>query len=122
MKLIERSTEGRIVAIEITKDNQKIFLTNIYAPNEKQKNFFQNLHEMIRRYEPWNVCIAGDFNAIFDKEVDRKSLKQKKKVKANLLKKPFLDLVEEFNLVDVWRISKTIYTLFRKIDRIDGRG
>lgn len=87
------------------KDQKKIFLINIYAPNEKQLGFFQKLHSTLRKYDPQNMCIVDDFNAIFDKDLDRKSIgKKKKKIKSNLLQKSCLSLIEEFELLYVWRV------------------
>lgn len=83
----------------------EIVLLNIYAPNEKQSVFFQNIHDLLRKYEPQNTMIIGDFNAIFDKDLDRKSSGEKKKIKSNLLQKSFLNLIEEFELLDVWRVK-----------------
>lgn len=61
------------------KDGQKIFLVNIYAPNERQSEFFKNLHNIIRKHDSQNLGIIGDFNAIFDIDLDRKSERGKEK-------------------------------------------
>lgn len=39
-KLIDKTPVRRILVMEIMKDEQKLFLMNIYAPNEKQSGFF----------------------------------------------------------------------------------
>lgn len=90
---------------EMEQDNE-----NQQSTEEKNKDnqtkFFQKLKEILKRHDPQNICIVGDFNIIFDKELDRQLLKLKKRIKTNLLKRPFLELVEKFNLIDVWRTQK----------------
>lgn len=100
--LIHKSKDGRMIAIEINED-QRILLINIYAPNSSQLKFYKQLYEMLKKWEPKNVCLIGDFNAIFESEKDGKSLRKRKSNKANLLPKSFLELAEEFNLLDAWR-------------------
>lgn len=104
-KLIEKTSDGRVLIVEFRKDEQKILLVNIYAPNEKQLEFFCNLQTLLRKYNVQNICVIGDFNAILDVELDRRSIQKRKKIKANLLQKNFLDIREEFDLVDMWRVQ-----------------
>lgn len=51
-QLMEKSMDGRILAIELNKEDQKIFLINIYVPNSSQTRFYKQLHEILRKYEP----------------------------------------------------------------------
>lgn len=68
-KLIEKTSDGRILVTEITKDGKRIMLLNIYVPSDKVSGFFQTIQSILRKYGPQKVIIMGDFNAIFDKDL-----------------------------------------------------
>lgn len=81
----------------------KILIVNIYAPNKNQDNFFQRLKETLNNLEYQDCCILGDFNAVFDRVMD-KSTSNKKNKSGVLLPKCFLQMAEELNLIVAWRM------------------
>uniref|UniRef100_A0A2D4KHW3 Endonuclease/exonuclease/phosphatase domain-containing protein n=1 Tax=Micrurus paraensis TaxID=1970185 RepID=A0A2D4KHW3_9SAUR len=59
--------DGRILMVEVTMNQKHILLIVIYAPNNKQHEFYGKLHKKIIKLEYENICAVGDFNAIVDK-------------------------------------------------------
>lgn len=56
----------------------------------------------MQKYDYQDYLIIGDFNAVYDRRQNRKSVNKKDKT-GKLLPKPFLLLAEEAYLVDAWR-------------------
>ncbi len=72
---------GRYLIIDVTLDDIRCTLCNIYGPNTDSPNFFLNVHEMIETIDNETKLIGGDFNTILNLDTDKKitavSLKSK---------------------------------------------
>lgn len=79
---------------------------NLYASNY-QENFFKELQQELLNNEYPEYCLMGKYNAVFDREQERKSVKGTKKF-GMILPKSFLQLAKELNLVDMWRTRNLI--------------
>ena len=53
-------------------DDVNITLANIYAPNEDNPAFFQDLFYRLSDFNCDDIVIGGDFNLVFDLEKDKK--------------------------------------------------
>ena len=73
---------------------------NIQVPNENQEMFYDYLQKEMARREYEDYCILGAINAISDRHLDINLGERKKTTRRNMLLKPFLQLAEEFNMVD----------------------
>lgn len=71
---------------------------NIYAPNAKQDKFYAKLYQKMLEEEEIDTILVGDFNAVFGKMLGRKS--SRKKGRSRILPRPFLEMVEELNMID----------------------
>ena len=67
-------------------------VVNIYAPNDNQKAFFENLYNETKLREYEECCIVGDFNAVFDRDLD--FTEANKKEKLTWIQKTFLLLAD----------------------------
>ena len=94
--------EGRFVLCDIKIDNKILTLLNIYAPNEDEPVFFENIYNNLVSFECEEIILGGDFNLVLDvvndkaggnKTTHQKSLKQLESIKENL------------DLIDIWRIQ-----------------
>ena len=91
---------GRYLIIDITLDDIRSTLCNIYGPNTDSPNFFLNIHEIMETIDNETKLIGGDFNTILNLEKDKKGAKANNHPKAT----SFLnDLMDETELVDIWR-------------------
>ena len=81
-------------------DNVRILLVNVYAPNEDDPEFFNNLFENISlQADIDQIIVGGDFNVTMDNRLDKKGGKSvhSKAVEA------INSFCEEYDWVDVWR-------------------
>jgi exonuclease III len=112
---IYKDNEGRIMSFQINLDNKEYRISNIYAPNNanERRVFIQKLQTLLSTLNTAQV-IAGDFNCVFNNQMDRKS--------RNGLSRPDETLRELNNLnfilstEDIWRRrfpNKKEYTFTR---------
>ena len=66
---------GRYLIIDVTLDDIRCTLCNIYGPNTDSPNFFLNVHEMIETIDNETKLIGGDFNTILNLDKDKKGAK-----------------------------------------------
>uniref|UniRef100_A0A803TF39 Reverse transcriptase domain-containing protein n=1 Tax=Anolis carolinensis TaxID=28377 RepID=A0A803TF39_ANOCA len=98
--------EGRFVGVNITIQNVKTLICNIYAPNDSKKIFIDKLQENINNQEFDQLMIVGDYNGVIDGKMDRSKEMGKKKDKTSNsgnLPKQMINMLKDFNLVDAWR-------------------
>ena len=65
-------TSPRIIGIIIELSNVKVHILNIYGPNEKKEKiaFIDEMYNVVRSNEVEDLVICGDFNIVFDNNVD----------------------------------------------------
>ena len=89
-------------------EKSPITIINIYAPtkdNDKaQTEFSDNLSDIIEQNSGTPLIIGGDFNTCLNPNMDTKggSIESESNYKNKLL-----DLAEEYDLVDIWRLRNT---------------
>ena len=81
-------------------DNKILTLVNIYAPNNDNPTFFQNLLDRILSFECEEVIMGGDFNLVMDVQKDKKG--GNVTMHRNSLKE-VQNIVNSLDLIDVWR-------------------
>ena len=67
------SSDERILALDISSENVRYYIINIYAPNKNnEKNiFFNNLSTFLNSLDPdTKTIICGDFNTVLDNKLD----------------------------------------------------
>ena len=52
--------------------NDEFLLTNVYAPNQDDPQFFSTLFQQISDIEADQYIIGGDLNKILDPQLDKK--------------------------------------------------
>ena len=92
-------TAGRYLVVQGTLLREDINLVNIYAPNDDNPSFFENLFLLIASLSG-KVLMAGDFNCTLDPRLDRSSglvtshSQSRKKIQ---------QFIKDLNLCDPWR-------------------
>ncbi len=87
-------------------DIEKLMMVNVYAPNEKRDRalFFKNLLHEIKEWQILHQCneimLTGDFNCVTDTQ-DKNT--EGFRVEKDESAKQLVDLLNELNLVDIWR-------------------
>ena len=101
---IIRDNTGRFLLLDTTFEGQTLILCNVYAPTKDdldlQYKFIEFVQERLLEYSDKNLLIGGDFNICLDPAIDKKGGKHEKQSKCA---KKLLDIMEEYNLIDIWR-------------------
>ena len=87
------------------KSQKKKIYPDVYAPNDKKEQitFFENIAELLDSTDfnaESNIIIGGDFNIIFDTDLDSSGGKPTIKDCVKIIK----DLELKHDLIDIWRI------------------
>ena len=69
---VKNDTLGRFNIIDLSVDNYRFTLCNIYAPNDDTPEFFQEIFSIVDKIKPDNYIVAGDFNTTLG-HLDKKS-------------------------------------------------
>ena len=56
------------------RDNKILTLVNIYAPNNDNPTFFQNLLDHLLSFECEEIIMGGDFNLVTDIQRDKRGV------------------------------------------------
>ena len=98
-KLID--SNGRFIILNVTINEVKVTLANIYGPNNDDEAFFVDVFQHIDEMGNDDRIIGGDFNCVLNNDKDKKG------GRANHINKNSQQLinmyVDETNLVDIWR-------------------
>lgn len=99
VKEIYDDGKGKCIAIEIRHEGENFVLINVHAPNEEKekKDFFSELGQLIEKWK--KVMMVGDFNTVFRKS----DMADGMVFKVDAGRKELKTLMEENNLIDVWR-------------------
>ena len=110
--------DGRVLILDATINGSDYLLINFYNGNTEREQLttIKNLNNLLKDFVDFHdkkVIFAGDFNLIFDKNLE--SAGENPLLKKHSLSK-IIKLNENFNLCDIWRVSnphKKLFT-FRK--------
>ena len=113
-KIIQQKCDsnGRFIILEIEVEGNVFILVNIYAPNKEteKRSFFKDVYAVMKSMEitPEKQIIAGgDWNSIFE-SIDKCGGKQQG---GNVVQE-LSDIINELDLVDVWRIRNPLLKRF----------
>ena len=92
--------EGRFILCDIKTDSKIVTLLNIYAPNNDDPTFFENIYEHLNSFECEEIVYGGNFNLVLDLDMDKEG--GNKTTHKNALK--VLNTIQEnLDLIDIWR-------------------
>ena len=93
--------EGNYIIIDITVDNHRFTLINLYGPNIDSPIFFDNIMskaQLLNSNNPFILC--GDFNVVQDYNLDNYNYKKQNNKKAH---DKILEIKQDLNLIDPFR-------------------
>jgi hypothetical protein len=100
-----KDTEGRIILIEITINDEDYVLVNYYAPTKdnlsEQIKCLNNLKDILVDFSDKQFIIGGDFNCCLNPGIDKRGDTIEK---ASACAESIQDTMNELNLCDIWRI------------------
>lgn len=104
---IDKDDKGRVLILDVTINDERYTIANVYGPNEDNPAFYRELFVKIERLENVQKILLGDFNMALNLEydIDQQSpipLNNRKHKKAAEL---LLSFLQEHSLIDVWRLA-----------------
>ena len=90
---------GRYNILYVMLEGIKMLLVNIYAPNQDNPQFFEDVAKEIDRFTPEHILMAGDFNLAIDPKIDR----QGSYTNNDKAGKALLSIMNKKQLLDTWR-------------------
>ena len=102
---IIRDNTGRFLLLDTTFEGQTLILANAYAPTKDnqdlQYKFIEFVQERLFEYSEKNLLLGGDFNICLQAAIDKKGGRAEKQSKCA---EKLTDIMEEYNLIDIWRL------------------
>ena len=92
--------EGNFIIVDITAQNQRFTLVNIYGPNLEKPIFFQKLFQYTEEVGNTEFILCGDFNLIIDPEMDCFNYKNINNPKA---RDKLLEYIDTYHMIDPFR-------------------
>ena len=108
--------EGRFQLMEITQNDVRYCLVNIYSPNDDNQQFIEKLFlESLGRKREDYLIMAGDWNAVLDNNLDKMGgvAQHANKNYQNYIN----NVINDYGLCDIFRLSRgeeRVYTHFNK--------
>ena len=105
LKTTKVDQNGRFIILEANVQDHPFLFVNLYAPNEttEQSIFFEGISEELDNFslaEDCNIVIGGDFNVIFDPDLDGNGGNPKRKESVKCID----NICLANDLIDIWRI------------------
>ncbi|KAJ8047886.1 LINE-1 reverse transcriptase-like [Holothuria leucospilota] len=91
---------GRYLIVDLKLLDKIITVVGIYDPNVDSPSFFKDLSNELSNFHCDTNVMAGDFNFVFNLDLDKVGGLRKTNFKA---RDECLTLMTTFNLVDIWR-------------------
>ena len=105
LQAVKVDSQGRYILLEAMIQDSPFLLLNIYAPNKcaEQCDFFKIISEELKSSSTpsdFSVVVGGDFNVIFDQDLDGSGGIKNTKASVKILE----DICLEQYLIDIWRV------------------
>ena len=93
---------GRFILLDVTINNTRLSIVNVYGPNDDNPNFFGTLETKIQSCPSNSIIIGGDFNVVQDYTLDTLNIQTRNNPNAHDKVNDFKD---EMDLHDPWRLK-----------------
>ena len=105
LQSVKVDSHGRYILLEAMIQDSPFLLLNIYAPNKsaEQCDFFKTIFEELKSsftLSDFSVVVGGDFNVMFDQDLDRSGGIKRTKDSVKILE----DICLEHDFIDIWRV------------------
>lgn len=117
----KKDDEGNLLALDLSIDNNRITLVNIYGPNSDCPDFYDKVRECFLELDNDFFILFGDFNIALNQTLDTHNYSHVNNPKA---REKLLEIMSDLGLIDYYRIlnpDKKIFTWRRKTPFKQGR-
>ena len=111
IKTLKSGKTGRLLACEVTEEQNTLVLINVYAPNDDQPAIFYDIQKLVESLSA-PVIIMGNFNLVLNLEQDRyQSISNN-----NAACKALCNIMQTHQLEELWRVRNPndIYYSWRR--------
>lgn len=111
---IKKDGEGNLLAVDLTVEETRVTLVNIYGPNSDQPGFYENIRNMFLELDNEYFILCGDFNLVLNPDIDTYNYISINNPKA---REKLLEIMDDLQLVDYYRVlnpGKKIFTWRKK--------
>ena len=117
----KRDSDGNFLALDITIEDNRTTIINIYGPNYDDPEFFDMVTETFTEFDNKYFILCGDFNLALNPSLDTLNYRGINNPKARV---KLLEVMEDLQLLDYYRIlnpDKRVYTWIKKNPLKQGR-
>lgn len=117
----KKDDEGNLLALDLSIDNNRITLVNIYGPNSDCPDFYDKVRVCFLELDNDFFILFGDFNIALNQTLDTHNYSHVNNPKA---REKLLEIMSDLGLIDYYRIlnpDKKIFTWRRKTPFKQGR-
>ena len=100
VKEVVRDMEGRYLILKCELNNYSVCVANIYAPNNDDPKFFDEVFNEIKAMDCVQVMVCGDFNVAMNSDLDHNCRSNTTKPRSIEIIKSYM---EEDDMIDIWR-------------------
>ena len=118
---VKKDNQGNLLAIDLSIDDNRVTLINVYGPNSDNPNFFNLIRDTLLELDNLYFIVCGDFNLVLDPVMDTFNYLNINNPQA---RSKLLEIMNDMNLVDYFRVlnpDKKIYTWHKKNPTKHGR-
>lgn len=105
----ETDEEGRLVVLDVTINDIRTTVANVYGPNDDNPEFFRNIMGKIENMPNDNRILGGDFNLVLQLDVDKQGGRYATHRQAQEV---LLNWMADEDLIDVWRAQHRLRKQF----------
>ena len=100
VKKVIKDNEGNFLILIINTQQTNLALVNIYGPNNDNPQFYEGIRQHLEQQSYDKIIMGGDWNLVLDPNLDYHNYKNVNNIKA---KDKVVEIMDEFNLCDIWR-------------------
>ena len=107
-------SEGNLVALDITVEDNRLTLINVYGPNTDCSDFYEKVRDTFLEFDNEFFILCGDLNLALNPAVDTYNYKNINNPKA---REKLLEIMEDLHIIDYYRVlnpDKLVYTWRKK--------
>ena len=117
----KRDNDGNLLALDITIEDNRVTIVNIYGPNIDSPEFYEYVREVFLELDNEYYILLGDFNLVLNPDIDTFNYNSINNPKA---RGKVLEIMDDLRLLDYFRIlypDRRVYTWHKKTPLKQGR-
>lgn len=117
----KRDSGGNLLALDLSIEDNRVTLINIYGPNSDNPQFYENIRDIFLEFDNEYYILCGDFNLVLNPLQDSHNYCNINNPKARC---KVLEVMEDLQLLDYYRVlhpDKKAYTWRKKNPLKQGR-